>query len=659
MKNEAYEMVKVADLVPGALNPRKSFPKEAMEELTESLRANGFLPDVSRMLVRPIEGGRLEIVCGERRWRASRNLGLKEVPAVVRELTDDQVMRYHFLENVQREALNALEEGIGFRQLVGDGSSVAQVAKAVGKSEDYVRWRMELCVLEGTEAGEALAAGKMSGSHAREIARLPGEKLRAQATGLVLRNPYGPSPMPLQEFRDLCQDRFRRELRSATFDREDEGLVAVMVDEGGARIGGGRCGDCPRNSKNTADAGRFPFCLNVECFEAKTEAAFDRWREEELAAGREPLSHEENVAVFDFNGATLAPHSRYVEVKDHPSQRDLRPGEESPGVWRSLIEGQGVPVKLARDDGGAVHELVERQHAVDAAVRNGHDVFRDVKRKKTAAERQSDTEAQRLVLERAAWVDGKELAAVVDGCRELRRLDAAFLKLAVHSMVAALWDAGAADGVAKACGWEEKGRADVYLLGYLEELPTVEHKVGFYLGLVFFSRPLVAERREAWANALGVDLKMVRKKAEMEFAERVRSAVDAGASVAGMQWLGERKEADEFAWDGANECRDPDVCRLDLREKETGARAEIRVARSEKGWHVALSAKRDDGREVEEWPSRVSTGYGSRVLAAASGMKELAEFMKDCASGEARKRVQGFLDDLGVKPKRVSRGGKL
>jgi ParB/RepB/Spo0J family partition protein len=647
MNNENYEMVKVSDLVPGVLNPRKSFPKEGMEELTESLRVNGFVPAVSRMLVRPLDGGKLEIVCGERRWRASKNLGLKEVPAVVKELTNAQVMRFHFLENVQREALNPLEEGIGFRQLVTEGHTIEQVAKAVGKGEDYVRKRLEICVLEGSEAGEALASGKMSASHAIEIARLPGDRLRGQATGFVLRNPYGPSPMPVQQFRDLCQDRFRRELRLATFDREDPDLVKVILDEQGNRIGGGRCNDCPCNSRNMPEPSRFPMCVNTECFEAKTAAGFERWREEELAAGRDPLTLDENVAVFDFNGATLAPHSRFVEVTGLPSQRDLKPGEESPGMWKKLIEGQGVPVKLARDESGAVHELVEREHAVDAAVRNGHDIFREVKKKKTQAEKQADNEAQKLAIERAAWVDGKELAAVIDGCREVRELNASLLKLVVQSQVAHLWDIGAAEPLAKSYGWEEKERADVYLLSYLDELATIEHKIGYLLGLMFFGRPLVPERRAAWAKALGVDLKVVRKKAEMEFAERVRAAVDAGSSVAGMHWLGERKTADEFEWSSANECEAPDVCRLDLREKETGGRAEIRVARSEKGWHVAVDAKREDESTASAWPSRMTTAYASRALATASGMKVLAKFFSG-SSGELKKRISEFMAALGA-----------
>jgi len=96
-----------ADLGPGAFQPRTDFAEEALEELARSIREQGVLQP---LLVRPLESGRYEIVAGERRWRAAQRAGLKEVPVLVRELTDAQAQLAAAVENLQRENLNVMEE---------------------------------------------------------------------------------------------------------------------------------------------------------------------------------------------------------------------------------------------------------------------------------------------------------------------------------------------------------------------------------------------------------------------------------------------------------------------------------------------------------------------------------------------------------------------
>jgi ParB family chromosome partitioning protein len=138
-----------------------------MDELIASVRAHGVLQPI---LVRPVAGGRFEIIAGERRWRAAQAVGLHEIPAVVRALDDRMAFEIALIENIQRSDLNAIEEARGYRRLIDDfGHTQAVLAGIVGKSRSHVTNLLRL--LELPEAIQSMVeAGQLTMGHARALA---------------------------------------------------------------------------------------------------------------------------------------------------------------------------------------------------------------------------------------------------------------------------------------------------------------------------------------------------------------------------------------------------------------------------------------------------------------------------------------------------------
>lgn len=171
--------LKTDELEPNRNQPRRSFDEQSLAELADSVARHGVLQP---LLVRPIPGGGYQIVAGERRWRAARMAGLKEVPAVVREMTDAQVTELALIENLQREDLNPLEEAQGYQTLM-DSCSMTQddVAKAVGKSRPAVTNALRLLGLP-EDLRKLVASGTISAGHARALLSFPDEaSMRAAA----------------------------------------------------------------------------------------------------------------------------------------------------------------------------------------------------------------------------------------------------------------------------------------------------------------------------------------------------------------------------------------------------------------------------------------------------------------------------------------------
>ena len=152
--------------------PRRDFAEAELEELANSIRERGVLQPI---LVRPDPGdpGRFQIVAGERRWRAAQRAGLRELPAVVRELDDLKTLEIAIIENVQRVDLNAIEEAFGYRDLVERfGRTQEEIARIVGKSRSHVANAVRLLGLPET-VQLALRAGRLTAGHARALAAAP------------------------------------------------------------------------------------------------------------------------------------------------------------------------------------------------------------------------------------------------------------------------------------------------------------------------------------------------------------------------------------------------------------------------------------------------------------------------------------------------------
>lgn len=175
--------LRLSEIEPNREQPRKKFDPQALEELAASIREHGLLQPI---LVRPLVGGRYQIVAGERRWRASRIAELDSVPVVIREMDDNETMQIALIENLQREDLNPIEEAEGYRVLMERfGLTQEQVAEKVGKSRPAVANALRLLGLTERER-DCLVRGRITQGHARALLAISDEPLRARALEMIL-----------------------------------------------------------------------------------------------------------------------------------------------------------------------------------------------------------------------------------------------------------------------------------------------------------------------------------------------------------------------------------------------------------------------------------------------------------------------------------------
>jgi ParB family chromosome partitioning protein len=167
---EALRNIPVDDLQPGRFQPRAQPQAESLTELAESIKAQGVMQPV---LVRPLAAGRYEIVAGERRWRAARLAGLSSVPALVREIPDQEALAAALVENIQREDLNSIEEATGIQRLAQEfGMTHQGIAEILGRSRAAVTNLLRLLEL-APPVRELVAQGKLDMGHARALLALP------------------------------------------------------------------------------------------------------------------------------------------------------------------------------------------------------------------------------------------------------------------------------------------------------------------------------------------------------------------------------------------------------------------------------------------------------------------------------------------------------
>ncbi|MDP3550120.1 MAG: ParB/RepB/Spo0J family partition protein [Novosphingobium sp.] len=163
-------MLSVASIEPHPDQPRRHFDEEALEELAQSIAARGVIQPV---VVRPLGGGRYQLVAGERRWRASQKAQIHEIPAIVRKLDDRDVAALALIENLQREDLNPVEEARAYQRLAdSEGLSQTDIAKFVDKSRSHVANMMRLLGLPD-EVLDMVVRSELSMGHARALINAP------------------------------------------------------------------------------------------------------------------------------------------------------------------------------------------------------------------------------------------------------------------------------------------------------------------------------------------------------------------------------------------------------------------------------------------------------------------------------------------------------
>lgn len=162
-------MLRISDVEPRGDQPRKIFDKEALAELTDSISVHGVLQPI---IVRPAELGMYEIIAGERRWRASRQAGLFEIPAIVMDADELKAAQVALIENIQRESLNPFEEAAAYAELIRvHGMKEEEVASKLGKSRPAVSNAMRLLDLP-EEVADLIKKGQLSAGHGRTLLSL-------------------------------------------------------------------------------------------------------------------------------------------------------------------------------------------------------------------------------------------------------------------------------------------------------------------------------------------------------------------------------------------------------------------------------------------------------------------------------------------------------
>ena len=181
---EGQRVVALDSLKAGKFNPRRNFSEAQIEELAASIRERGL---VQPLVVRPSTGDTYEIVAGERRWRAAQLANLHDVPVVVRALSDQEAVEIAIIENVQREDLNAIEEGEGYKLLMdGHGYTQEDLAKVIGKSRSHLANTLRLLKLPDS-VQDLVRTGQLSAGHARPlVGRGDAEGIAARAVNLGL-----------------------------------------------------------------------------------------------------------------------------------------------------------------------------------------------------------------------------------------------------------------------------------------------------------------------------------------------------------------------------------------------------------------------------------------------------------------------------------------
>lgn len=169
VRPELYLPVEV--ISPNPDQPRKDFDPKALQELADSIRQKGI---IQPLIVRPTgAAGRYEIVAGERRWRAAQIAQLHQLPAIVRDFSDAEVLEIAIIENIQREELNAIEEAQAYRQLMDRfGHTQEKIAEALSRSRSHIANLLRLLTLpEGVQS--MVAVGTLSAGHARALVTMP------------------------------------------------------------------------------------------------------------------------------------------------------------------------------------------------------------------------------------------------------------------------------------------------------------------------------------------------------------------------------------------------------------------------------------------------------------------------------------------------------
>ena len=302
MTTDQFAHIALAVITPSLTNPRKNFNAAKLTELAASIAASGVHQPV---LLRPLPGARVadtdrkveyELVCGERRYRASLEAAVATIPAMIRALTDDQVLEIQIVENLQRDDLSELEEAEGFQALMQHaGLNAEQVGAKIGKSRAHVYARLKLLDLD-MEVKQAMRDGKIDASRGVLIARIPDSKLQLKALAYATTPQGYPADNPsVRLLQNWLKDNVMLKLEHAIFDIKDSRLVKDV----------GNCTTCPKrtgaNPDLFVDVGSADICTDPACYHSKEQAHRNQMFKRAEAKGMRVVQGKEALELLNGN----------------------------------------------------------------------------------------------------------------------------------------------------------------------------------------------------------------------------------------------------------------------------------------------------------------------------------------------------------------------
>jgi len=169
-EDKSLKKINISEIIANLNQPRKNFKNKDLEDLANSIKHQGILQPI---VVRRLSSGVFEIIAGERRWRAAQIAGIHEIPALIKEMNDNEVQEAALIENIQRENLNAVEEARAYKQILEHKNlDYEKLGKSIGKSKSHISNMIRLLDLE-QEILDYIISGKLSMGHARALIGVP------------------------------------------------------------------------------------------------------------------------------------------------------------------------------------------------------------------------------------------------------------------------------------------------------------------------------------------------------------------------------------------------------------------------------------------------------------------------------------------------------
>ena len=532
--SDEFAFIELPLIEPSLTNPRKTFNEAKLQELADSIKASGVHQPI---LVRKLPGARVadtsfepggcrprevrpvyEIVSGERRYRASKMAGADTIPALIRELGDDQVLEVQIIENLQRDDLTELEEAEGYEALMQhSGLSADQVGAKIGKSRSYVYGRLKLLDL-ALESKQALREGKIDASRALLIARIPDGKLQMKALEFATSpSGYPPEPPSVRRLQDWLKANVMLRLDQAIFKLTD----VRLVEEAGS------CAACPKrtgaNPDLFTDVESADICTDPACYHGKEEAHRAQLVKKAEAKGMRIVQDKEAIELMEGNQYRSTPLGYVALGTQRP---DLsKEGERPMTLGQALGKDAPSPILFIHPRTQEVSELVPAEEAEAVLLAKGL-----IKAEAVQAEKLEDLE-DRLsrVKEEVERDTSRAIAKAVRAAtaEAIAHLPAAQAKQLLTGEVLRAYllselDYSSEDDVAHMLGYEfpEGANENDAITGHIQRMGDTELIRAVALCFLDRDRHFYTQAAtpllDAFVKVLGVDTKALRRTAVAE-----------------------------------------------------------------------------------------------------------------------------------------------